>query len=166
MKKLAQRLLFLTATVAASSAMAGVTFYEGEGFAGQPLRIDGVAADFRQFNFNDVPRSMVVEGSPVEVCIDINFSGNCQVFNPGTYPTLGPWAGQISSVRPANSQYGRYQRRDDRGSGYYQDGRWSQERPSGNYQDGRWGQERPSGYYQDGRWGQDRWNEPRYRGGY
>ena len=148
MKTLAQRLLFLTATVAATSAMGGVTFFESEGFSGQPLRIDGVAPDFRAFNFNDVPRSMVVERWPVEVCVHVYFGGNCQVFNPGSYPSLGIWSDKISSVRPAYPQSGRYQRHDPRGSSYYQ---------SDNHRDA---------YYQDRRWGQERWNERRYRSGY
>src|SRR5688572_32550756 len=45
MSRLLKRLLFLTATLATGTAMASVTFYEGEGFQGQPLSINGSASD-------------------------------------------------------------------------------------------------------------------------
>jgi len=143
MKKLVQRLLFATATLAASNAMAAVTFFEGEGFRGEPLAVNGVVPDFRAYDFNDRAMSLVVEGTPVEVCADVNFGGNCQVFNPGSYPVLGVWAHTISSVRPAYYSYGGYRRGYQRG--YHRD---DHDR---------------DGYAQ---WGRDRWDEPqhRYRG--
>ena len=107
------------ATLAASSAMAGVTFYEGENFGGRSLTMDGTVPNFVERGFNDRARSLVVDGAPVEVCVDINFNGGCTVLNPGRYPTLGNLGGQISSVRPAYEQRGGYDSRDQRG-GYDQ----------------------------------------------
>ena len=127
MKKLLQHLVFVTATVAAGSAMAGVTFWEADNFVGRPFSANGAVPDFRAYNFNDRAMSMVVEGSPVEACSDINFGGQCQVFVPGEYPSLlqHGWTHTISSVRPAG--YGGYAPRgyDQRGDaprGYDQRG--------------------------------------------
>jgi Beta/Gamma crystallin len=108
LKRPLQYAAFATLTLAVSTAMAGVTFYEAEGFRGQPLTANGTISDFRDYDFNDRAMSLVVEGAPVEVCADINFGGNCQVFKPGRYPALGVWAHDISSVRPAS--YGREER--------------------------------------------------------
>jgi hypothetical protein len=118
MKKLLQGIVFAAATLAAGTSMAGVTFFEGENFQGMPLSTNGVIPDFRAYDFNDRTMSMVVQGAPVEVCVDIHFSGNCQVFAAGQYPSLIGlgWAGAISSVRPADGRaysQGRYDRRSD-----------------------------------------------------
>ena len=83
MRKLLLRFVFVAGAVAATSAMAAVTFFETPNFGGQPLTVDGAIADFRAYDFNDRAMSLLVDGAPVEVCVDINFGGNCQVFNPG-----------------------------------------------------------------------------------
>ncbi|MEO8203023.1 MAG: beta/gamma crystallin-related protein [Betaproteobacteria bacterium] len=101
MKNLLRPLALVAATLAASTAMAGVTFYEAENFGGRQITMDGVVPNFVDRGFNDRAFSAVVEGAPVEVCIDINFSGGCTVLNPGRYPTLGSLGNKISSVRPA-----------------------------------------------------------------
>jgi len=126
MNKLLKPLLFAAATMAAGTAMAGVTFFEGDNYTGQPLRINGVAPDFRAYDYNDRAMSMIVEGSAVEACADINFSGACQVFIPGEYPSLlqQGWTHTISSVRPAYG-YGQYgEPRASRRDGYYRDPRY------------------------------------------
>lgn len=120
MKKFIRPLSIFALTCAASSAMAGVTFYEAENFGGRPMEMNGTVPNFLERGFNDRARSAVVEGAPVEVCMDINFNGGCTVMNPGRYPTLGNLSGQISSVRPAyEQQRGGYDQRDQRG-GYDQ----------------------------------------------
>ncbi len=114
MKKILQCAVLVSAAMAAGSAMAAVTFYEADDFLGQPFAANGAIPDFRAYNYNDRAMSMVVEGSPVEVCADINFSGQCQVFTPGRYPSLIGlgWTHTISSVRPARGydarSYSRY----------------------------------------------------------
>ena len=131
MNNLLKGVVFAGATLAAGASMAGVTFYDGEGFQGMPLSTNGVIADFREYDFNDRAMSMVVQGAPVEVCVDIHFSGNCQVFAQGQYPSLGSmgWNNAISSVRPAHERgyrqggydrrsYEYSQRRRDGGYGY------------------------------------------------
>ena len=116
MKKLLQRSAFVAATLAAGTALAQVTFFDGENFQGTPLSTNGVIADFREYAFNDRAMSMVVQGSAVEICVDINFGGNCQVFGPGQYPSLDSmgWRNTISSVRPAYDRGYRQGAYDDR----------------------------------------------------
>lgn len=126
MKKMNQLILFVAVSVAASSAMAAATFYETPNFGGQPLSVESVVPDFRAFDYNDRAMSLVVEGAPIEVCWDINFGGNCQVFHPGYYRHLGIWSHQISSVRPAYDRggyaYRRHQHRHYEQDGYEQSG--------------------------------------------
>ena len=115
MKKLLQPVLFV-ALLSAGTAMAGVTFYEGDGFTGHSFTAFRAVSDLRAFDFNDRAMSMVVEGEPIEVCLDINFSGKCQVFAPGSYPSLldSGWTHAISSVRPAYVERGSDRRGRDR----------------------------------------------------
>jgi hypothetical protein len=103
--KFTRSLSIFALTCAASSAMAGVTFYDAENFRGRPVDMNGVVPNFVERGFNDRARSAVVEGAPVEVCMDINFNGGCTVLQPGRYPTLGNLGGQISSVRPVRGGY-------------------------------------------------------------
>lgn len=114
--KILRPLALVAATLAATTAMAGVTFYESENFGGRSLTMDGTVPNFVDRGFNDRARSLIVEGSPVEVCVDINFSGGCTVLNPGQYPTLGNLGHEISSMRPVrNDQRSGYDRDDQRG---------------------------------------------------
>ena len=135
MTKFLRPLALVAATLAATSAMAGVTFYEAENFGGRLVTMDGTVSDFRERGFNDRAMSAVVEGAPVEVCLDINFNGGCTVLNPGRYPTLGNVGGQISSVRTARADM-----RGDYRDGYRGDNRGDNR---GDMRDGRGG----------GRWG-------------
>jgi hypothetical protein len=100
MKKSILSLALAAAAFVAMPAIAGVTFYEGENFAGRPFTADGTVPNFVDRGFNDRAKSAVVEGAPVEVCLDINFNGGCTVLKPGRYPTLGELGNRISSVRP------------------------------------------------------------------
>ena len=89
---------------------AAVTFFETENFGGRQLAVEGTAPNFVDRGFNDRAMSAIVEGSSVEVCVDINFQGGCTVLNPGQYPTLGSLGHAISSVRVVA---GRDDRRND-----------------------------------------------------
>jgi hypothetical protein len=117
MKQILRPLALVAATLAASTALAGVTFYEAENFGGRRMAFDGVVPNFVDRGYNDRARSAVVEGAAVEVCVDINFSGGCTVLKPGRYPTLGNLGGQISSVRPARGEGRGGNDRDDRKGG-------------------------------------------------
>lgn len=98
--------IFGITTFAASAAMAGVTFFERENFAGRQFTTDRTAENFVNLGFNDRAQSVVVEGASWEVCVDINFSGGCTVLAPGRYPTLGALGSQISSARQSRDNRG------------------------------------------------------------
>ena len=66
MKMTIGRLVLASAALSATTAMAGVTFYEGQNFVGQPVRIAGVAPDFRAYGLDDRVVSMVVDGSQID----------------------------------------------------------------------------------------------------
>lgn len=93
------------AALASTAAWADVTFYETENFGGRPFEAHGAVPNFLERGFNDRARSAVVN-APVEVCIDINYSGGCTLLAPGRYPTLGELTGRISSVRPTGAPRG------------------------------------------------------------
>ena len=106
MKKLIGCLAIAGSALAGTNAMAGVTFYELENFSGRSFVADGTVPNFVTRGFNDLARSAVVEGAPVEVCLNIDFGGGCTVLNPGRYPTLGDLSAKISSARPLGAPQG------------------------------------------------------------
>ena len=102
-------------SVAAGSATADrVTFYQDENFGGRQFSADRPVANFANNGFNDRIRSAVVHDGRWEICVDADFSGGCGVLGPGAYPSLGAYAGRISSVRPIDERYSN-DRYDDRG---------------------------------------------------
>jgi hypothetical protein len=108
---------FIGMTVLASStALAGVTFFSSENFAGQSFTTDRTAENFLERGFNDRAKSAVVEGQAWEVCLDINFNGGCTVLKPGRYATLDNLGSRISSARPVANERAerREERREDR----------------------------------------------------
>jgi uncharacterized protein YcfJ len=80
---------------------AQVTFYENEGFGGRSFTTDRPLENFQRENFNDRASSVVVAGSPWEVCEDVRFSGRCVVLRAGQYPSLAAMGlnDRVSSVR-------------------------------------------------------------------
>ncbi len=97
------------AVLAANAAVAGITFFETENYGGRQFTANGAVPNFVNMGYNDVARSAIVDGGPVEVCYDINFGGGCTILQPGSYATLGGLEKNISSVRPAyDSRYGAY----------------------------------------------------------
>lgn len=99
MNRLLRHLMFGVMTCAASTAMAGVTFFEADNFGGRQFTADRPVANFAAIGFNDRVRSAIVEGGSWEVCADSNFGGGCTVLAPGRYPSLGGWSNRISSAR-------------------------------------------------------------------
>jgi hypothetical protein len=95
--------IFGATALAASTAMAGVTFFENENYAGRQVTADRALQNFPSVGFNDRARSAVVEGDSWQVCMDVNFNGGCTVLAPGRYPSLGEWSGRISSTRPVGT---------------------------------------------------------------
>lgn len=87
--------------VVAVHASADVTFYENENFEGRAYIGRGSLPNLRSLGFNDRASSVVVTGSPWEVCDDRDFGGQCMVLRPGSYPSLRAMAmnDRISSAR-------------------------------------------------------------------
>ncbi len=106
MNKVLRTALAAAGLVAATHAVAQVTFYEDEGFRGRSFSTDRPVGNFQRFGYNDRAASAIVEAGTWEVCEDARFSGRCVVLRPGRYDTLARMGlnYQVSSVRPANQQ--------------------------------------------------------------
>jgi uncharacterized protein YcfJ len=86
----------------AAPAVANITFYEREGFAGRSFTTDKEVANFERVGFNDRASSVVVSNfQRWEVCDDARFAGRCIVLRPGQYGSLAAMGlnDRISSVR-------------------------------------------------------------------
>ncbi len=81
----------------------GVTFYESENFGGRRFAIAQPLGRLEGERGRDRPQSAIVEGGAWEICVDADFHGDCRVFVPGRYPTLGGLGGRVGSARPADS---------------------------------------------------------------
>lgn len=93
--------LALVATLCVTQAMAQVTLYEDEGFAGRSFVATQPVGNLERFGFNDRAASAVVRGDRWEVCDDARFGGRCMVLRPGRYASLAAMGmnDRISSVR-------------------------------------------------------------------
>jgi len=100
MNRLMRQLISGCALLAAGTAMAEVTFFEGTNFSGRRLALDRATSNFETSGFNDRAESAIIVGGRWEVCQDWNFGGDCSILEPGRYPTLGAWSNRISSARP------------------------------------------------------------------
>jgi uncharacterized protein YcfJ len=94
------------ATLAASwalltPAMAQISFYEHDGFAGRSFSTQKQVADLSNFGFNDRASSAVVSKDRWEVCEDARFGGHCVVLRQGRYASLSAMGlnDRVSSVR-------------------------------------------------------------------
>ena len=97
-------IVFIAAMALATQAMAQITFYEREGFAGDSFSTGRPIGDFTQFGFNDRASSAIVTGDADarwQVCDDVRLNGRCVVLRPGRYPTLRAMGldNRISSVQ-------------------------------------------------------------------
>jgi hypothetical protein len=79
---------------------ARVVLFEGGGFSGRRYDVNGPVSNFDPLGFNDRARSMIVNQGTWELCADAQYRGYCQRYGPGRYANLGPFAGQLSSMRP------------------------------------------------------------------
>jgi hypothetical protein len=83
-----------------SGASAGeLTVFSGQGFQGQNLTLRGDARDLRPAGFDDRIASMIVRSGRWEVCLDLDFRGECRVFEPGEYRSLDRMTNLITSIR-------------------------------------------------------------------
>ena len=114
MNSILRNALALAGLLAATQAMAQLTFYERDGFEGRSFTTQRAVNDFDRFGFNDRASSVVVRGNRSErweVCEDVRFNGRCVILRSGEYPSLAAMGlnDRISSVR----NVGRNARIDD-----------------------------------------------------
>jgi len=88
-----------------------VTFYEDDNFGGRHFAIQQPLGRFDRARGSDRPHSAIVEGGAWEICVDADFQGDCRVFVPGRYSTLGDLGGRVRSARPTNDPRGEPTRR-------------------------------------------------------
>lgn len=87
--------------MAASNAMADITFYAGENFNGPSFTTERQVRDMERYGFNDRASSLTVGQDRWEVCENAGFQGRCVIVRPGNYPSLRAIGlnDRISSVR-------------------------------------------------------------------
>jgi uncharacterized protein YcfJ len=97
------RLAGVAPAPAPAPATGQVTLYGRENFEGRSIIVDQPVGDLERFGFADRASSVMVTGTPWEVCDDVRFSGRCVVLRPGRYPSLATIGmdNRISSVRAA-----------------------------------------------------------------
>jgi len=111
MKRFRTTLLAVALSAAAVPAFAdSITFYQDNEFRGRSFTSERSMSNFAREGFNDSVHSAVVHQGRWEICVDADFAGSCGILAPGAYPTLGAYAGRISSVRPVD---GRVEGRND-----------------------------------------------------
>lgn len=103
MRKTLKTAVAVAGLLGATQALAGVTFYDDEGFRGHAFTTDRTVANFQPTGFNDRAESVIVDSGAWEVCEDSEFRGRCVVLQQGSYPSLRDTGmmDRISSVRPA-----------------------------------------------------------------
>ena len=115
MKPILTSLLMGIVSVAAGSVTASsITFYQNDNFGGRQFVADRPVENLSRNGFNDRIHSAVVHDGRWEICVDADFNGSCSILAPGDYPTLGAYAGRISSARPIEGSYSN-NRPNDRG---------------------------------------------------
>jgi hypothetical protein len=110
----------ILAAAAGSAVADSITFYESDNYGGRQFTADRPVTNFARSGFNDRVRSAVVHDGRWEICVDADFGGSCGVLAPGAYPSLGAYAGRVSSVRPVD---GRQAGTDGRNYDYRPDNR-------------------------------------------
>ena len=92
-----------SAILLASQAMAQIVLYEGEGFRGRSVVVNGEMRNLERRALGNTAESAVVEHGRWEVCERPRFEGRCAILRRGEYPDLRGtgmrW--EIASIRPA-----------------------------------------------------------------
>jgi len=97
--------LALAGIAAAAPALAQITFYERDAFAGHSLTAQKQVPDLERSAFHNRAASVIVARDRWEVCVADRFDGACRVLRPGRYPSLAAMGldGRISSARALTS---------------------------------------------------------------
>ncbi len=93
--------VILAIAVAAGTAHAQLTLYEGPNFQGRAIRVDQSTPNLDDAGFNDRAASAVVQRGQWQVCADAFFRGTCVTLGPGEYRSLDAMRmrNAISSIR-------------------------------------------------------------------
>ncbi len=104
MNAIFKTVLAAAAVAASTQAAAQATFFEHQSFEGRSFTTDKQIAGFERYGFNDRASSVVVVGTPWEVCEDDRFHGRCVVLRPGRYPSLAAMGlnDRVSSTKTAS----------------------------------------------------------------
>ncbi len=97
------RLMGIALAACATSAVAQVTFFEHEGFAGRSFTANAPVSNFDRYGFHDRAASVVVRSGWWQVCTAARYEGLCVTLQPGSYGSLAAMGldRRISAVRPA-----------------------------------------------------------------
>lgn len=76
-----------------------VEFFEHDNFGGRKLAIASDEQDLNARGFNDMASSIVVYAGQWQFCTDARYAGQCVVFGPGQYASLGGLNDKLSSAR-------------------------------------------------------------------
>lgn len=101
MKTLTRTIIGVTGMALCATAMARVTFYEGEDFHGRAFTTARATSDFKRTGFNNMASSVIVDEGRWEVCEDAGYEGRCVVLREGSYDSLKHMGvnNRISSAR-------------------------------------------------------------------
>lgn len=73
---------------------------------GGQFAVAGAVDSLDGTGFNDRAHSMVIYAGRWQLCTDAHYAGDCAVFDPGTYRSLGELSGKVSSLRPVAGGFG------------------------------------------------------------
>ncbi|HEU4372064.1 MAG TPA: beta/gamma crystallin-related protein [Telluria sp.] len=76
-----------------------VQMFAGPRFEGQQFGLSGNLRTFEEIGFNDRASSLIIRDGTWEMCEHADFRGQCVVYGPGRYPSLGEMSNRISSMR-------------------------------------------------------------------
>jgi hypothetical protein len=76
-----------------------VQMFAGPRFEGQQFGLSGNLRTFEEIGFNDRASSLIIRDGTWEMCEHADFRGQCVVYGPGRYPSLGEMGNRISSMR-------------------------------------------------------------------
>ncbi|MES2257273.1 MAG: beta/gamma crystallin-related protein [Pseudomonadota bacterium] len=76
-----------------------IELFDGERFEGRRVPLQGEMRSMRAVDFNDRAGSLVIYEGQWQLCEHDNFGGQCLVYGPGRYESLGAMNNKVSSLR-------------------------------------------------------------------
>ncbi|MBL8518967.1 MAG: beta/gamma crystallin family protein [Betaproteobacteria bacterium] len=93
----------LALVIALPAAANQIVLYDRQNFSGRSLTVDRQQPNLAYQGFENRASSVYVLEGTWEFCTQPYFQGNCRVYSPGEYRSLGGQQNRISSVRPVRS---------------------------------------------------------------